>query len=285
MTLPMTLPNFKHKKLLLMTTLQNRNNNRAKKLWRQINRKNKHTLIVVLRTRKAGGRGIFPEEGRARTSVECVMLLVLDNGKMMYLPCHGISPPASQPNPPSQMTVTQPSQSSQPTVSQLEILAETMIDAGVMAALKFAEATSTETSFTAAEVYKTPKKEKEITEELKEKCYHWMTHVKKTKDSTNKYDPIFILKHQVNFKAVRHHFKSLMPKQYVKRTFEKDIYRVPTDIVMFMLGTHGENYIDPKTNKAYRMDVDQYAQYRQFFDKRKLASHPFLFVSICNGGH
>ncbi|KAL4329588.1 hypothetical protein AHAS_Ahas13G0315100 [Arachis hypogaea] len=54
---------------------------------------------------------------------------------------------------------------------------------------------------------------------------------------------------------------------------------------MFMLGTQGEKYIDPKTNKAYQMDVDRHAHYRQFLDKRKLASHPFLFVPIYNGGH
>ncbi|KAL4288041.1 hypothetical protein AHAS_Ahas19G0246500 [Arachis hypogaea] len=53
----------------------------------------------------------------------------------------GISPPASQP--------TQPSQES---VSQLEILAEAVVDAGVTAALKFAEATSSEPNLPAAKV-------------------------------------------------------------------------------------------------------------------------------------
>ncbi|RYR19784.1 hypothetical protein Ahy_B03g064674 [Arachis hypogaea] len=122
-----------------------------------------------------------------------------------------------------------------------------------------------------------------------------MTHVKETKDSTNEYEPIFVLKHEVNFEGLKHHFMSLMPKQHVEITvvnaqcmilndikcprFQKDIY------CMFMLGTQGEKYIDPKTNKAYQMDVDRHAHYRQFLDKRKLASHPFLFVPIYNGGH
>ncbi|KAL4343746.1 hypothetical protein AHAS_Ahas11G0109200 [Arachis hypogaea] len=57
----------------------------------------------------------------------------------------GISPPASQP--------TQPSQESD---SQLEILAEAVVDTGVAAALKFAEGTSLEPTLTAAQVYKTP---------------------------------------------------------------------------------------------------------------------------------
>ncbi|KAL4381582.1 hypothetical protein AHAS_Ahas04G0147900 [Arachis hypogaea] len=88
----------------------------------------------------------------------------------------GISLPVSQPTPLSQVTVTQPSQPSQPTVSMLEVLADAVVDAGVTAALKFVEARSAKLSFTTAEVYKTPEKEKETTEELKEKCYHLITH-------------------------------------------------------------------------------------------------------------
>ncbi|KAL4275436.1 hypothetical protein AHAS_Ahas20G0107000 [Arachis hypogaea] len=86
----------------------------------------------------------------------------------------GISPPASQ-----------PSQPSQPSISQLEILEEAVVDAGVMAALKFAEATTSEPTLPAAEVYKTPEKKIKITNELIEKCYHWMTHVKQTRDGSN----------------------------------------------------------------------------------------------------
>ncbi|KAL4315260.1 hypothetical protein AHAS_Ahas15G0167300 [Arachis hypogaea] len=56
----------------------------------------------------------------------------------------GISPPASQP--------TQPFQESN---SQLEILAEVVVDAGVAAALNFAKGTSSELTLTVAEVYKT----------------------------------------------------------------------------------------------------------------------------------
>ncbi|RYQ83776.1 hypothetical protein Ahy_B10g102609 [Arachis hypogaea] len=150
----------------------------------------------------------------------------------------GISPPTSQPT-----LLT-----SQPTVTQLEVLEKAVVDAGVAAALKFTDATSAEPSFTAVET----------------------THVKETKDSTNEYDPIFILKHKANFEGLRHQFLSLMPEQHVKSTvvnahcvilndikcsrFQEDIYCVPIDIVMFMLGTHGENYIDPKITKAYRMD-------------------------------
>ncbi|XP_020978029.1 RNA polymerase II degradation factor 1-like [Arachis ipaensis] len=98
----------------------------------------------------------------------------------------GISPPASQP--------TQPSQES---VSQLEILAEAVVDAGVTAALK-------------------------------------------------------LLKQQ------------LQSQPYQLLNVE---------------------YTDKRTNKAYKFYIEQYAHHRQFLDKRKLASHPFLFVPLCNGGH
>ncbi|RYR29192.1 hypothetical protein Ahy_B01g053533 [Arachis hypogaea] len=196
---------------------------------------------------------------------------------------------------------SQPTQPSEPTVSRLEILEEAVVDAGVMAALKFGEATSGKASFTTAELYKTPEKKKEITEELIEKCYHWMTHVKQTKDSSNEYDAIFVLKHEANYEGVRQHFMSLMPKQQVESTvitihsmilnqikghwFQEKIYIVPLDIVRFMLGTHGVDYTDPRTKKAYKFDINQYAHHRHFLDKRKLALYPFLFVSICNRGH
>ncbi|RYQ96793.1 hypothetical protein Ahy_B08g092667 [Arachis hypogaea] len=61
----------------------------------------------------------------------------------------GISPPASQPN--------QPSQESD---SQLDILAEAVIEAGVEAALKFGEETSSEPTLPTAQIYKTPQKKK-----------------------------------------------------------------------------------------------------------------------------
>ncbi|RYQ80684.1 hypothetical protein Ahy_Scaffold1g106929 [Arachis hypogaea] len=94
---------------------------------------------------------------------------------------------------------------------------------------------------------------------------------------------------------------SLMPKEYMHasmvsihimilnqikvRWYQEQIYIVQLDIVNFMLGTHGKSYTDKNTNKAYWFDIEQYAHHHQFLDKRKLASHPFLFVPICNGAH
>ncbi|RYR08373.1 hypothetical protein Ahy_B05g076031 [Arachis hypogaea] len=202
----------------------------------------------------------------------------------------GISPPASQP--------TQPSE---PSVSHLEILEEAVVDAGVTAALKFAEATTSELTLPTAEVFKTPEKKIKISKELIEKCYHWMTHVKKTKHSSNEYDTIFVLKHEALYEELIEYFMSLMPKEQVHgtvvsihsmilnqikvRLYQEQIYILPLDIVNFMVGTHGVDYTDKRTKKAYWFDIEQYAHPRQFLDKRKLALHPFLFVPICNGGN
>ncbi|RYR62774.1 hypothetical protein Ahy_A04g020522 [Arachis hypogaea] len=202
----------------------------------------------------------------------------------------GISFPVSQPTP----------MASQSTVTQLEMLADVVMDARVTAALKFVAKTSTEPSFTTAAGYKTPEKEKEITEELKEQCYHWMTQLKETKDTTNEYDTIFMLNHEAHLEGLRHHFLSLMPRQDVENTvvnavcmilndrkcrwFEEEIYfylsssacknELKYASLNFMLENYGVNYIDPNTNKAYRI----------IFLTRKLASHPFLFAPVCNGG-
>ncbi|QHO24756.1 uncharacterized protein DS421_12g375020 [Arachis hypogaea] len=215
----------------------------------------------------------------------------------------GISPLASQPTPPSQMTVTQPSQPSEPTISELEILEEAVVDAKVTAALKFAEATTAEPSFTAAEVYKTPEKDKEITEELKEKCYHWITHLKQTKDSKNEYDPVFILRHEVLFEGLRHHFMSLMPGEHVESTvvnthcmivndmkcprFEKDIYCVPTDIVMFMLHTNSDFLTKENLYRIHfclcRFAMEGTSGYGlQMSGKRHLINHYFMVYLVLN---
>ncbi|QHN84566.1 uncharacterized protein DS421_16g529730 [Arachis hypogaea] len=135
----------------------------------------------------------------------------------------GISPSASQPSQPSQLSV-----------SQLEIMEEAVVDARVIAALNFAEATTSEPTLPASEVV----------------CIY-----------------------------------SMILNEIKVRRYQELIYIVPLDIVNFMLETHGESYVDKSTNKAYRFDIEQYAHHRQFLDKRKLASHPFLFVPICNGAH
>ncbi|KAL4398045.1 hypothetical protein AHAS_Ahas01G0252600 [Arachis hypogaea] len=55
--------------------------------------------------------------------------------------------------------------------TDLEKLVEAVIDAGLTIALQYAEQTSVEPSLSTPEGYKTPVKEKEVIEELREKCY------------------------------------------------------------------------------------------------------------------
>ncbi|RYQ89036.1 hypothetical protein Ahy_B09g095892 [Arachis hypogaea] len=128
-----------------------------------------------------------------------------------------------------------------------------------------------------------------------------MAHVKHTKEGSNEYEPVFVLKHEGLYEGLREYFMSLMPKEHVHavvvsihniilneiktKQYQEQIYIVPLDIVNFMLGTHDMKYTDKTINKAYRFDIEQYAHHRQFLDKRKLALYPFLFVPICNGGH
>ncbi|RYR61020.1 hypothetical protein Ahy_A04g018114 [Arachis hypogaea] len=129
----------------------------------------------------------------------------------------------------------------------------------MIAALKFAEGTSSEPTLPVAQVYKVPQKKTKIMNELIEKCYHWMTHV------------------------ISIH--SLILNEIKTKRYQNQIYIVPMDIMNFILGTYGVTYIDKRTNKAHKFDIQQYAHHCQFLDKRKIASHPFIFVPICNGGH
>ncbi|RYR14956.1 hypothetical protein Ahy_B04g071678 [Arachis hypogaea] len=62
---------------------------------------------------------------------------------------------------------------------------------------------------------------------------------------------------------------SMILNQIKVHKYQEQIYIVPLDIVNINCVQFDGNY----------------AHHRQFLDKRKLASHPFLFVPICNGAH
>ncbi|QHN83328.1 uncharacterized protein DS421_20g703810 [Arachis hypogaea] len=144
---------------------------------------------------------------------------------------------------------------SQPIVTQLEILAEGVMDVWVTAALQFAEEISAEPSLSTPKGYKTSVKEKEIIEELKEKYYQWMTQVKVYKDdSTNEYETIFMLDYKAHLEGNRFHFSSLRPGQDVVfaicmllnnrkyRRFDEEIYCVSIDIVLFAPICHEDHW-------------------------------------------
>ncbi|KAL4328254.1 hypothetical protein AHAS_Ahas13G0181700 [Arachis hypogaea] len=117
-----------------------------------------------------------------------------------------------------------------------------------------------------------------------------MTHVKQTKDGTNEYELIFVLKHEGIYEGLREYFMSLMPREQVvsihnlilngikTKRYQEKIYIVPMDIMNFIVGTYGENYFDKSTKKAQRFNIQQYDHYCQFLDKRKFASHSFSLI-------
>ncbi|KAL4371953.1 hypothetical protein AHAS_Ahas06G0217300 [Arachis hypogaea] len=95
------------------------------------------------------------------------------------------------------------SPTSQPTITQLEILVEVVMDIGVTTALQYAEETSAKSSLSTRKGYKTPVKEKEITKELREKYYQWMTQIKVNKEeATNEFETIFMLDHKAHLEGV-----------------------------------------------------------------------------------
>ncbi|RYQ83665.1 hypothetical protein Ahy_B10g102430 [Arachis hypogaea] len=60
---------------------------------------------------------------------------------------------------------------------------------------------------------------------------------------------------------------------------EKLIYCLLPDIVNAALLSHEGKFIHPKTNKPFQ--IKDYQDYIPFLDKKKLASHPFIFFRVC----
>ncbi|KAL4390825.1 hypothetical protein AHAS_Ahas03G0183800 [Arachis hypogaea] len=79
-------------------------------------------------------------------------------------------------------------------IEQLEELVEKIVNSGVKKALDYAEGKSSPIEKQSAEEifekYKTPGRSKEMSAEMKEKCYMWATRVKTYGDgTTNEYEP------------------------------------------------------------------------------------------------
>ncbi|RYR03512.1 hypothetical protein Ahy_B06g082505 [Arachis hypogaea] len=109
--------------------------------------------------------------------------------------------------------------------------------------------------------------------ELIEQCYHWMTHVKQSKDNSNEYDALFVLKHEALYEGVRQHFMSLMPKEQVEsmvftthsmilneikcHLYQEQIYIVPLDILFVPVCNRGHWWLwmaDVKKKAFYVLD-------------------------------
>ncbi|RYQ99280.1 hypothetical protein Ahy_B07g087185 [Arachis hypogaea] len=78
----------------------------------------------------------------------------------------------------------------------------------------------------------------------------------------------------------------LLNKKRIKR-FEEQIYCLLPDIVVSVipillnlaLGNHKGKFEQPKTDKPF--DIQDYKMFIPYLDKKKLASHPFIFAPIC----
>ncbi|KAL4350293.1 hypothetical protein AHAS_Ahas10G0127500 [Arachis hypogaea] len=110
------------------------------------------------------------------------------------------------------------------------------------------------------EKFETPVKSKEMSAEMKEKCYVWATRVKTYGDgSTNEYDPVCTLKSQDRFILSKVRFASLKVATHIEAE-------------NMAIGNHpnGE-FLQPKTTKPFKFE--DYPMFIPFLDLKKLASH------------
>ncbi|QHO39002.1 uncharacterized protein DS421_4g125260 [Arachis hypogaea] len=116
------MTDLRQQTLLQIAALWKCNSSPTKK-HRHGNRNKKHLLMSAPDAKKQAMEESFPKktEPKPPLNVDAHPRQWKDNVPSFSL---GISPLASQPTPLSQVTVTQPTQPSEPTVSKLEVLAD-----------------------------------------------------------------------------------------------------------------------------------------------------------------
>ncbi|RYR67945.1 hypothetical protein Ahy_A03g014419 [Arachis hypogaea] len=125
-------------------------------------------------------------------------------------------------------------------IEQLEELVEKIVNSGVKKALDYAEGKSSPIEKQSAEEifekYKTPGRSKEMSAEMKEKCYMWATRVKTYGDgTTNEYEPNM---------AIGNHPEGefLLPKS--KKSFKVEDYPMFTSFLdLKKLASHPYGYV------------------------------------------
>ncbi|QHO42359.1 uncharacterized protein DS421_5g153470 [Arachis hypogaea] len=132
-------------------------------------------------------------------------------------------------------------------IEQLEELVKKITNSGVKTALDYAEGKSPPIEKQCAEEifekFETPVKSKEISAEMKEKCYVWTTRVKTYGDgNTNEYDPVCTIKAQDRFILSKVHFASLKAATHIEAE-------------NMAIGNHpnGE-FLQPKSKKPFRVE-------------------------------
>ncbi|KAL4357071.1 hypothetical protein AHAS_Ahas09G0150000 [Arachis hypogaea] len=155
-------------------------------------------------------------------------------------------------------------------IEQLEELVEKIASSGVKIALDYAKSKSPQfekqsgkKSFKKFEI---PLKSNEISAEMKEKCYIWVTCVKTYGDgNTNEYDAMCTLKVQDRFILSKIHFTSL--KAYTNIEAEN-----------MVIGNHPyDKLLQHKTKKPFR--VEDYPMFIPFLDLKKLSITSIYFCT------
>ncbi|KAL4275625.1 hypothetical protein AHAS_Ahas20G0125900 [Arachis hypogaea] len=75
----------------------------------------------------------------------------------------------------------------------------------------------------------------------------------------------------------------ILNQENIKR-FQEEIYYLPPNIVNMAIGNHpaGE-FLQPKSKKLF--NVEDYPMFIPFLDRKKLASHPYIFAPVCYSEH
>ncbi|QHN96138.1 uncharacterized protein DS421_18g615820 [Arachis hypogaea] len=120
--------------------------------------------------------------------------------------------------------------------------------------------------------FETPGAINQITDDMKQRCYIWGTRLKEDADgNTNEYEEMCTLIAQDEYILMRMHLASLQAKSDIESQ-------------SMALSDHPEGeFISPKTNKEFR--VEDYPSFIPFIDRKKLTSHPYIFVPVCHSGH
>ncbi|RYQ86925.1 hypothetical protein Ahy_B10g106530 [Arachis hypogaea] len=193
-------------------------------------------------------------------------------------------------------------------LEQLEYLVQKIASSAAKEESKSAQIQK-ETGGESSGKFETPAGINQNTDDMKEKCYIWVTRVKTYADgSTNEFDNLCTLIAQNKYILNRMHFASLQAGSYIEseivsaiclilnqkndKRFQEQIYCLPPDIVVSVTSTNfgmavskhpnGE-FISPKTNKKFK--VEDYPMFIPFIDGKKLALHRYIFAPVCYSGH
>ncbi|RYQ96667.1 hypothetical protein Ahy_B08g092509 [Arachis hypogaea] len=149
--------------------------------------------------------------------------------------------------------------------------------------------------------FETPARRNLMSAEMKEKCYLWSTRIRTyADDSTDEYDSLCTVNVQQPLVLSRVHFASLKATSYIEadivtamclilnqkniKRFQEEIYCLLPNIVNMAIGNHpnGE-LLQPKSKKLF--NVEDYPIFIPFLDRKKLASHPYIFAPVCYSNH